>query len=174
MVSQYKTTISEEHANSVNSTLAECVKNAIVLNIDDYHSIHTKWMLNTTTTSTAIYLVTILMNPIITQPVISKMNIYNPVLVDAELIKTNMGNRFMKFYSFSYNRRWGIHMVDDDTRLKELTVHSYDVRLKEKRNARLIKDVIFINLQENDLHSLDIYIKAINTIVNIPSMQQYI
>ncbi|SRR6266498_2356789 len=104
-VSQYKTTISEEHANSVNSTFAECVENAIVLNIDDYHSIHTKWMLNTTTTLTTMHLVTILMNPIMTQPAILKINIYNPVLVDAELIKTNMGNRFMKFYSLSHNRR---------------------------------------------------------------------
>jgi len=40
-----------------------------------------------------------------TQPAILKINIYNPVLVDAELIKTNMGNRFMKFYSLSHNRR---------------------------------------------------------------------
>jgi len=37
-----------------------------------------------------------------------------------------------------------------------------------------MKNVILIDLQENDLHSLDAYIKAINTVVNIPSMQQYI
>src|SRR6266498_1599648 len=104
-VSRYKTTISEEHANSVNSTLAECVENAIILNIDDYHSIHTKRMSNTTTMSTAVHLVTILINPIMTQPAILKMNIHNPVLVNAELIKTNMRNRFMKFYGLSYNQR---------------------------------------------------------------------
>ncbi len=172
----------------------------MVLNIDDYHSIHTKRMPNTTITSTAVHLVTILMNPIMTQPAILKMNIHNPVLVDAELIKTNIGNRFMKFYGLSYNRHWEIHMVDDDTRLEELTVYgsfaikiesrdivnhmvrnviliancpySYDVRLKEKRNARLMKDIILIDLQENDLYSLDAYIKAINTVVNVPSMQQ--
>ena len=102
-ISRYKTTISEEHANSVNSTFAECVENAIVLNIDDYHSIHTKRMPNTTITSTAVHLVTILMNPIMTQPAILKMNIHNSVLIDTKLIKTNMKNRFMKLYNLSYN-----------------------------------------------------------------------
>ena len=38
----------------------------------------------------------------------------------------------------------------------------------------MIKNVIFIDLQENDLHSLDAYIKAINIIMDIPSIQQYI
>jgi hypothetical protein len=37
-----------------------------------------------------------------------------------------------------------------------------------------MKDVILIDLQENNLHSLNEYIKAINAVVNVPSMQQYI
>ncbi len=61
-------------------------------------------MLNTTTTSITVYLATILMNPIIMQYVISKMNIYNSVLVDADLIKTNMKNKFMSLCDFSHNR----------------------------------------------------------------------
>jgi len=113
-------------------------------------------------------------NPIMTQHAVPKINIHNPVLVDADLIKTNMENKFMNLCGLSHNRRWGFHMVDDDTRLEELTVHSYDVRLKEKRNSRSMKDAILIDLQENDLHSLDAYIRAINTVVNVPSMQQYI
>src|SRR6266540_1736933 len=65
-------------------------------------------------------------------------------------------------------------MIDDNTKLKELTTHSYDIRLKEKRNARSMKDAILVDLQENNLHSLDTYIKAINTVTNVSSMQQYI
>ncbi len=65
-------------------------------------------------------------------------------------------------------------MIDDNTKLEELTTHSYDIRLKEKRNARSMKDAILVDLQENNLHSLDAYIKAINTVTNVPSMQQYI
>ena len=77
---RYKAIISEEHEETVNSALAKCIENAMVLNIDDYHSIHTKRMPNTTTTSIAVHLATILMNPIMTQPAILKMNTHNSVL----------------------------------------------------------------------------------------------
>src|ERR1044072_6525021 len=56
-------------------------------------------------------------------------------------------------------------MVDDNTRLEKLIVHSYNIRLKEKQNVCSMKDVILIDLQENDLHSLDVYFQAINTVV---------
>ncbi|CAG8725036.1 2080_t:CDS:1, partial [Funneliformis mosseae] len=144
---------------------------AMILNIDDYYSIHTKRMPNMTTTSTAVHLATILMNPITIQCAISNMNIHNPRLVDAELIKLNLNNRFMTPLGLSHNQRWEFHSVDDSTKLEELTVYNYDTRLKEKRNNHLMKDVVLIDLQENNLHSLNAYIKAINAIVNVPSMQ---
>jgi|SRR6266498_5968909 len=103
MIFRYKTTISEKHAKSVDSTLAKCIENTMILNIDDYHNIHTKHMLNITITSTAIYLVIILMNPIMMQPAILKINIYNSILVNIELIKTNMENKFIKLYGLLYN-----------------------------------------------------------------------
>ncbi|CAG8564463.1 2869_t:CDS:2 [Funneliformis caledonium] len=86
-------------------------------------------MPNTTTTSTAAHLATILMNPITTY-----------------------------------------------TKLEELTIHSYDTRLKEKWDACSMKDVVLIDLQENNLYSLNAYIKAINAIVNpnIPSKKHSI
>ncbi len=42
MISQYKITISKEHAKIVNLAFAKYMKNVIVLNINDYHSIHIK------------------------------------------------------------------------------------------------------------------------------------
>ncbi|CAG8802384.1 7194_t:CDS:1, partial [Gigaspora rosea] len=68
------------------------------------------------------------------------MNLHNPALVDAELIKANIKDKFMSLYGLSYNQRWGFRTVNDDTRLDELTVHSYDIRLKEKRHVRSMKD----------------------------------
>ncbi|CAG8621852.1 442_t:CDS:2 [Funneliformis caledonium] len=132
-------------------------------------------MPNTTTTSTAAHLATILMNPITTQYAIPNMNIHNPRLVDAKLIKLNLNNRFMTLLSLSHNQRWGFRSVDDSTKLEELTVHSYDTRLKEKWDARSMKNVVLIDLQENNLHSLNAYIKAINAIVNpnIPSKKRH-
>ena len=58
--------------------------------------------------------------------------------------------------------------------MEELTVHSYDIRLKEKHHVRSMKDVILVDLQENNLHSLDAYLKAIDVVVNVPSILQYI
>src|SRR6266540_4639406 len=58
--------------------------------------------------------------------------------------------------------------------MEELTIHSYDIRLKEKRHVCSMKDVILVDLQENNLHSLDAYLKAIDVVVNVPSMLQYI
>ncbi|RIB01256.1 hypothetical protein C2G38_2256270, partial [Gigaspora rosea] len=146
----------------------------MVLNIDDYHSIHTERMPNTTTTSTAAHLATILLNPITTQEAIPQANVHNPKLVDAELIKTNVENKFMTLYGLSHNQRWGFRTVDDEQKLEELNVHNYDTRLKEKRHIRSIKDVILVDLQENNLHTMKEYIDAINTVVNVPSMQRYI
>jgi hypothetical protein len=55
-------------------------------------------MPNTTTTSTAAHLVTILMNPITTQKAIPREYVHNPALVD-NLIKMNLENRFMVLFS---------------------------------------------------------------------------
>ncbi len=102
-ISNHKDTISEKHLTTVESSLADSTNNAIILNIDDYHSIHTKRMSNTTMTSTVIHLVTILLNPIKNEPVISKQDIHNPALVDALLIKIRIKNYFMSTYSISHN-----------------------------------------------------------------------
>ena len=59
-------------------------------------------------------------------------------------------------YGLSHNKRWGFRTVDENTKLEELTVHSYDIRLKEKRNVRSMKDVILVDLQENNICSLDV------------------
>ncbi|CAG8684335.1 10919_t:CDS:1 [Acaulospora morrowiae] len=173
-ITRYKTDASKEHYGLVDTTLTQYIENAMVLNIDDYHNIHTERVPNTTTTSDVAHLATILMNPITTQRAIPQLNIHNSKLVDAESIKINLENRFMELYGLSHNQRWGFRAIDDNTRLEELTVHSYDIRLQEKRRTRSMKDVILIDLQKNTLHSLDEYVQAINAITNIPSMQQYI
>jgi len=102
-ISRHKTNVSDDHAKTVDSKLVEHAEKAMILNIDDYHSIHTKRMPNTTTTSTAAHLATILMNPITTQCAIPNRNLHNPRLVDAELIKLNLNNRFMMLQSLLHN-----------------------------------------------------------------------
>src|SRR6185437_8158000 len=52
-ITRIKNFASEEHAIVVDSELVKYTDKAIVLNIDNYHSIHTEYMPNTTTTSAA-------------------------------------------------------------------------------------------------------------------------
>ena len=80
----------------------------------------------------------------------------------------------MSTYSIPHNRRWGFRFVDDKTKLEELTVHSYDVRLKEKRSTRSIKDTVLVDLVKNNLHSIEAYINAINVVTSIPTINRYI
>ncbi|RIB27350.1 hypothetical protein C2G38_2029451 [Gigaspora rosea] len=132
MIIQTKNTVSEKYEENVNSELSKHADKAMVLNIDDYHSIYMEHMLNTMTTSTNTHLATILINLITNQPAILKRNLHNPVLIDTELIKTNIEDKFMMFYGLSHNYHWGFCTVSGNTRLDELTVHSYDIRLKKK------------------------------------------
>ncbi|RIB28607.1 hypothetical protein C2G38_2157441 [Gigaspora rosea] len=173
-IAYHKDAISKNHSETVESNLATSTNNVLILNIDDYHSIHSKRMPNSTTTSTAEHLATILLNPIKNRPPIPRQDIHNPVLVDASLIKTEIDNHFMSAYSLSHNRRWGFRFVTDEKKLEELTVHSYDVRLKEKRSTRSIKDAILVDLVKTSLHSIENYIKAINVAISTPMINRHI
>jgi len=64
--------------------------------------------------------------------------------------------------------------VNDKTKFEELTIYSYDVHLKEKRNTRSMKDVVFANLMQNNLHLVEAYINATNNVTSISIMNKYI
>ncbi|RIB13059.1 hypothetical protein C2G38_2198933 [Gigaspora rosea] len=145
-IAYHKDAISKNHSETVESNLATSTNNALILNIDDYHSIHTKRMPNSTKTSTVEHLATILLNPIKNRPPIPRQDIHNP----------------------------GFRFVTDDKKLEELTVHSYNVRLKEKRSTRSIKDAILVDLVKTSLHSIEDYIKAINVAMSTPTINRHI
>ncbi|CAJ0758547.1 7896_t:CDS:2 [Entrophospora sp. SA101] len=150
-IAYHKDAISKKHLTTVESNLADSTNSALVLNIDDYHK----------------HLATILLNSIKNQPAIPREDIHNPALIEAQLIKIGIENNFMSTYSLSHNQRWGFHLVSDKTKLEELTVHSYDVRLKEKRNTRSLKDAVLVDLLESKLQSMEAYINAINVAASI-------
>ncbi|RIB15363.1 hypothetical protein C2G38_2319654 [Gigaspora rosea] len=173
-ISYHKDSVSQKHSATVETSLEDSYNNALLLNIDDYHSIHTIKMPITTTTSAPVHLATILLNPIKTQPAIPRQDIHNLTLVNSQLVVTGIENYFMPVYSLSHNRRWGFRSVDDETKLEELTVHSYDVRLKEKRSSRSLKDTVLVDLFESNLRTMDAYIKAINIAASVPAINKYI
>ncbi len=103
IITCYKNIISEKYAKIIDSVLAKYAENIMILNIDNYYSIHTKWMSNMTITSIVTYLTIVLINLITTQNVISNTNIYNLIFVNAGLIKINVANKFIKLYGLSHN-----------------------------------------------------------------------
>ena len=79
----------------------------------------------------------------------------------------NIKSRFITFYGRPFTQQ--TLGISHDTRMKELIVHSYDTKLKEKRNIHSMKDdVVLMDLQENNnIHFLEVFVK-------IPSIWQYI
>ena len=173
-INRQKGKVSDTHYQTVNDTLSDYTEMAKVLNVDNYHSIHSEKMPNTTKTSTAAHLATILLNPIKNQPAISNINIHNPILVDVTLIKSNIEALFMTLFSYSHNQRWGFCVINNEMRLEELTVYSYNTQLKEKKASRSMKDLVLVDLQKNPLHSVNDYIKVLNAVISIPAMKRYV
>ncbi len=65
MIIWHKTSAFKEYIKIIDSELTKHADEVMVLNINDYHSIHIKWMSNITITFITTYLTTILINPII-------------------------------------------------------------------------------------------------------------
>ncbi|CAG8824845.1 23076_t:CDS:1, partial [Gigaspora rosea] len=102
-----KNEISNNHLTLINNNLDTFYESALVLNMDDYHNIHTNRVPNDSETSTASNMVTILLNPIRSVLPIP-MNcdcgvIYYPSLVDTNLIKTELENWFIISLGTSFN-----------------------------------------------------------------------
>ena len=62
-VDRKKKKIADEHEKFVENALTKYSKSAFVLNVDDYHNIHVQRQPDTTTTSWAAHMATVITNP---------------------------------------------------------------------------------------------------------------
>ncbi|CAB4390814.1 unnamed protein product [Rhizophagus irregularis] len=102
----------------------------IVLNIDDYHNIHTLRRPDTTTTSSALHFVAILMKSSSQVSAIPFNNVTN------QLIQNPKGVDFRTKKSFT--NLFGLPETYEE-RTERLLVHSYDIRIAERKNDRIIQ-----------------------------------
>ena len=85
--------------------------NFMILNLDDYHNIHTKRCADTTTTSDVHHFQTILLKAVSELPAVSfnnlhiNKNIHNPKGIDADLIVENVQVLFFPHLWLTYNER---------------------------------------------------------------------
>ncbi|CAB4481096.1 unnamed protein product [Rhizophagus irregularis] len=137
----------------------------IVLNIDDYHNIHTLRRPDTTTTSSALHFVAILMKSSSQVSAIPFNNVTN------QLIQNPKGVDFRTKKSFT--NLFGLPETYEE-RTERLLVHSYDIRIAERKNDRSMQNTKLIDLLEGSLHSTKDYISVIQLIANIPELHAYL
>ncbi|GET55442.1 hypothetical protein GLOIN_2v264706 [Rhizophagus irregularis DAOM 181602=DAOM 197198] len=137
----------------------------IVLNIDDYHNIHTLRRPDTTTTSSALHFIAILMKSSSQVSAIPFNNVTN------QLIQNPKGVDFRTKKSFT--NLFGLPETYEE-RTERLLVHSYDIRIAERKNDRSMQNTKLIDLLEGSLHSTKDYISVIQLIANIPELHAYL
>ncbi|RIB06370.1 hypothetical protein C2G38_2217286 [Gigaspora rosea] len=165
-------------SNSTINALAELgftstaqTENSMILKVDDYHNIHTNRVPKNNETSMAVNMATILLNPIrMTFPIPINYNgqsIHNPKLIDANSLKADLEYRFMILLGVTFNERWNNKVSENEEETMEaLTVHSYDLRLKEKISDRSLNDIVLVDLVKNNLHSTNEYLESFAVIRN--------
>ncbi|RIB03515.1 hypothetical protein C2G38_2224849 [Gigaspora rosea] len=103
-VNRRKKQISEAHEEYIEKVLENRSENTFILNIDDYHNIHVTRQPNTTSTSWAAHMATIIANPCPTSA-IPQNRALNPKVVDDELIMKHLNERFIVNLGISYYDR---------------------------------------------------------------------
>ncbi|CAG8624865.1 651_t:CDS:2, partial [Dentiscutata erythropus] len=89
---------------------------------------------------------------------LSGYNIHNPEFIDANIIISKLQ----------------IANLPDNMLIDSLTVHIYDSDIVECKEERVMKDVKLVDLIPLELHSIDAYLKTINTYTQLQSIKQYL
>src|SRR6266542_1414596 len=176
-VDRRKKKMSDTHRGYVENSLEKDSENAFILNVDDYHNIHVQRQADTTNTSWAAHMTTILANPYST-PAIPRSGAINSKIIDGELISRHIDRRFIVNLGIPYHDRIRDYMIrdssDDEILMDRLTIHSYNDRLTEKRNNRHIQNAILIDFVENNLKSVKDYMKALQIVNDQQPIQEYL
>ncbi|CAB4477728.1 unnamed protein product [Rhizophagus irregularis] len=147
-IQKQKIRLANSHQQTVKDYIIDNKNNLIILNVDDYHNIHTLRRPDTTTTSSALHFRTILMK--------SSLQAF------AIPFKNDVGQ--------SIQNPEGI----DFERTERLLIHSYDIRIAERKKDRSMQNTKLIDLLEGSLHSTEDYISVIRLIINIPELCAYL
>jgi hypothetical protein len=76
----------------------------------------------------------------------------------------------------TYNAR-SIHLAENrsiEEILGDLTVHSYDDRIQERKEERALDNIILVDFTERRLESAETYLDALKLFACTPPMQRYL
>ena len=153
--------------------------NFMILNLDDYHNIHTKRRADTTTTSDVHHFQTILLKAVPELPAVSfnnlhiNKNVHNPKGIDADLIVENVQVLFFPHLWLTYNEHKSVFANElseaktHEEHVEMLLVHNYDNRIQQHKEDRSMANTKLV-------HSIKDYIKALQNIFDVPELNSYL
>jgi len=158
----------------------------MVLNVDDYHNIHTKRRPDNAATSDVHHFRTILLKGAPEIPAVPFTNSYtgkdiiNPNGIDSNIIIENVQHSIFPHLWLTYNERKLAfarelpEASNHEERMEMLLIHSYDNRIIQRRVDRSMNNTKLINLVEGSLRSTEDYINALKNVLDVPELKSYL
>ena len=130
--------------STIDDFLSDNARNLIIVNVDDFHNIHTYRCGDTTTISEASHFITILLKSLPESASIpfensDGKNVHNEKGIDADIIINNANLSFFPYFWLSYTSQkqmfTGLIPVSEthEERVERLLVHSYDDRIEQRQ-----------------------------------------
>ncbi|CAG8743839.1 22481_t:CDS:2, partial [Cetraspora pellucida] len=172
-----KTEIVNDHLSKINSYLKNNKHNALALNVDDYHNIHSKRVPDTCSTSNVAHMTTLVLNHIdmaaIPRIMSNGASIHNPKLIDFELVCNVLGHHYMEQMAKTFNDRF-YYETSLDEKLENMTLHSYNSHIQEQQEERKMKDTSLLDFFELKLEYVDSYINALQHVYEVSLLNNYL
>ena len=104
--------------------------------------------------------------------------IQNPRGVDSNIIINQLELKYMKILGITYQDRKDFFnlfkLSSHKERVEHLLIHSYDIRIAERKGDRSMKNTKLVDLIEGNLHSTKDYLLVIQSLLDIPEMNTYL
>ena len=171
-VYKYKKKVADEHSIRVKKYFNDSKGQLRIYNLDDYHNVREDRRPDNTSLSEAVHFATSVCKKVERSnsvPIIfNGISVHNPSNVDASLICEKLIEQYQKYFDLSYSQRkaqWTSNLLEFD-RIDQLTIHTYDDAIAERKEERRMKNTILVGMQEQQLHSVQDYLNALNMILD--------
>jgi hypothetical protein len=99
----------------------------------------------------------------------NNISVHNPINIDSTLIYHQLAKWYQSIFDVSYTHRKLCRIRNKEAinfdRIEQLTIHSYDDAIKERREERKMKVSIFVGAMEQQLHGMPDYLQALKMIL---------
>jgi hypothetical protein len=99
----------------------------------------------------------------------NNISVHNPINIDSTLIYHQLAKWYQSIFDVSYTHRKLCRIRNKEAinfdRIEQLTIHSYDDAIEERREERKMKGSIFVGAMEQQLHGMPDYLQALKMIL---------